>query len=356
MSKRIAIAGSGKMAKDVGMYFLKKGNSITWISRQEQLLIDLQASIDKSVRMFMKYSGGMVKQLSASFLLYDELEKDKFDVVIECTKEVLQDKKDVFASLEGHIADKGLLFSVSSSILPSQIHEACIGFHAMFPLEMTTTAELVIGNSIAPACRDAALLFCKENDVDFIVQNEKNAFALNRLLLPLQNEVLTALLDTVSTRDVNSASRSLLLPLGQIDLIEKIGPNIVGASVESYRRRMDPVESAAFEPLSKGLSAFQSYVHNSSTQPLLPDDKYNEFKNRLLCLFINTCLTFIEQKQIPRQELDSSFSDVFSSEGTLQNAIDDVGLETIIEVCNAEYKKTGKYYFKPSLHADGQPL
>jgi len=348
VSKSIAIVGSGKMAKDIGMFFLKKGNAITWISRQEELLIDLQATIDKSVRLFMKYSGGTIRQLSASFLLCDELEKDRFDVVIECTKEDVTYKKEVLAYLEGHVVDEGLLFSASSSILPSLINEVCIGFHPMFPFEMTTMAEIVVGEKIGAKAREAAVMFCKENDVECICQNEQNAFALNRLFLPLQNEVFVALQTNVSARDANSASKSSLLPTGQIDFIEKIGPHVVAASVDSYRQRMGAKESALFMPLSVGLASFETFVHTATQAPLMPDGPFNVFKRKLLCLFVNTCLDFVDQHQILRQELDSAFSDVFSADCTLQDTIDEIGMPTIAALCEAEYKKTGKNYFKPS--------
>jgi hypothetical protein len=87
MPKTILVMGTGDIAKDVGIFCVKKGQSVTWVSHNESDLIDLQAWVDGEVRMFMQSYGKGIQQLSASFLLYDELENDAFDVVLECTNE-----------------------------------------------------------------------------------------------------------------------------------------------------------------------------------------------------------------------------------------------------------------------------
>jgi 3-hydroxyacyl-CoA dehydrogenase len=347
VSRTILIAGSGKIARDTGMFFLKKGHCVSWASANEARLIELQAWVDKSVRIFMKYSGGAVRQVSASFLLYEELENDKFDVIIECTKESLEEKRTAISCLEKHL-NNTLLLTVSSSILPSAIHPACVGFHVFFPLELTKTAELVLPASLIPSKRDSVFSFCAENGIAGIIQDEKTAFVVNRLLLPLQNEVFRFNEKGMDAEDINHASGSTLLPVGQFEFINKVGPRVVKASVENYRSRMDKKESGMYESLSKGLDRLISCKDKEKPGKQLRPDEYDRLKRGLYYLFINTCFNFIERKEISQKDLEHMLDSVFGAEIGFSEAVEKEGKKNIETVLSPMFSKSKMEYFRPS--------
>jgi 3-hydroxyacyl-CoA dehydrogenase len=346
VSRSILIAGSGKIARDTGMYFLKKGHAVSWASANEARLMELQAWVDKSVKIFMKYSGGAVRQVSASFYLYDELEGDRVDVIIECARESLEEKKAILSRLENYIGN-ALLLTVSSSILPSAIHPACSGFHVFFPLEFTKTAEVIFPASLMPQKRDAFFLFCSESGITGIVQDDKTAFAANRLLLPLQNEVFRLNEKGIDAEDVNRASASPLFPAGQLDFIRKVGTSVVRASVENYRSRMRSEESAIFNSLSAGL--VRMVVSNDMPQDTkkIPSKEYDELKKTLYYLFINTCCGFMERKEITPPDLDHVLDSVFGAEIGFNEAVRKEGKENIVRVLEEAYLKNKIDYYKP---------
>jgi len=346
VSMSILIAGSGKIGRDTGMYFLKRGNAVTWVSANEARLVELQAWVDKSVRMHLKYSGGAVKRLAASFFLYGELEDDKFDVIVECSKEHLEEKKKVVSRLEKYL-NGALLLSTSSSLLPSSIHPACAGFHVFYPLEFTKTAETVVPASLSFLKINALNSLCAENGITPIMQTEKNAFSVNRLLLPLQNEVFRLIENGIAAADINKVSASPLLPIGQLDFIKKIGPAVVRASVENYRFRMRPEEADAFTQLSNGLVDFMGpSVSRQSSKELSPND-LGALKRRLYYLFINTCLDFIEQKEMRAADLDHALDSVFGAEIAFDQAVRDEGKQVISDTLNEVFDKTRIEYFRP---------
>jgi 3-hydroxyacyl-CoA dehydrogenase len=341
------IAGSGKIARDTGMYFLKKGHAVSWVSANEARLMDLQSWVDKSVHMFMKYSGGAVRRVSASFFLYDELEDDCFDVIFECTTESLDLKKRVFSLLEKHSNETTLVLTASSSILPSRLHPACCGVHVFFPLECAKTAEIVLPGMLPQTKKDAVLAFCAENDIFGVLQNEKTAFAVNRLLLPLQNEVFRSLEFGVSSEDVNSASASPLMPSGQVDFIKKVGPEVILAAVENYRSRMDKNESGLYEVLSRGLAKLVSISGKERPGKMLGSQEYNELKRKLYYLFINTCFTFLEHNEISVTDLDHVLDSVFGAEIGFNKAVEAEGEKNILESLDSAYSDTKIGYFAP---------
>jgi hypothetical protein len=165
VTSRILIAGSGKIARDAGVYFLKKGNAVTWVSRNESCLIDLQGFVDNEVRMFMTQSRGSIRQISASFSMYDELEPQAFDIIIECTAEDLDEKKDVISRLANHVKDPTVLVTTSLALPPSDIHPACLGFRVRYPLEHLKSAEVAFPAGATTLRKETLLAFCKANDI-----------------------------------------------------------------------------------------------------------------------------------------------------------------------------------------------
>ena len=54
LDNKILILGSGKMARDLGLAFLRKGARVTWISRSADRLEALQTFVLKRIRRFKK--------------------------------------------------------------------------------------------------------------------------------------------------------------------------------------------------------------------------------------------------------------------------------------------------------------
>jgi 3-hydroxyacyl-CoA dehydrogenase len=163
VASAILIAGSGKIARDVGTYFLKQGNAVSWVSRSESCIIELQAHVNAAVRAFMVQARGAVRMMSASFFLYEELEDEAYDVIIECTREALDEKKDVMARLADRITLSTILATTSQTIPPPQIHPACTGFRMGFPLERAKSVELVFPGAMTSLQKEIRRAFCMEN-------------------------------------------------------------------------------------------------------------------------------------------------------------------------------------------------
>jgi 3-hydroxyacyl-CoA dehydrogenase len=165
MGCKILIAGSGTIGRDLGLFFLKKGNAVSWVSRSEPFLVDCQGHINGAVHAFMAQSRGSVRQLSASFFLYEELEGEAFDAIIECTSEILDDKLDVACRLVNHINDRTIFATTSLSIRPPDIHPACMSLRVRYPLEITTSAELIIPQTLDASQKEIGRTFCRESGI-----------------------------------------------------------------------------------------------------------------------------------------------------------------------------------------------
>lgn len=57
MQKNILIAGSGKLARELGIYLITQGQSVAWVSRTVESLVDLQGWVDDAIRTFLQEEG-----------------------------------------------------------------------------------------------------------------------------------------------------------------------------------------------------------------------------------------------------------------------------------------------------------
>jgi 3-hydroxyacyl-CoA dehydrogenase len=348
MSRNICIAGSGKIALDAGLYFLTRGNAVSWVSHSEDCIARLQWRVDKSVHRFMKHAGGAARRISASFFMYGELERESFEVIFECSRESPEVKQGVFADIVRHADPHAIFLSASSSILPSEIGAACCGLHVFYPMELSGVAEVIVPHDAPAATREAVFAFCKDNRIACIVENERNAFVVNRLLLPLQNEVFLGVASGICSDDVNAASASALVPMGQYDLVRSVGPLVVASAVRNYRSRMNAACSALFDPLSQGLANTAACGGKSTEGRRLQPRERDELTTTLYYLFINTCLEFLERKEIHAADLDLVLDSVFGAELSFTRALAKEEKPVITRVLETALRNGGKEYFKPS--------
>lgn len=354
MKMSICIAGSGKIGRDAGMFFLTRGHAVHWVSGSEDRIVDLQTWVNKRVHLFLKRNAGGLREISACFGLYEELEDESFDVVFECTNESLNVKRDAFLRLAGRHSPDALLFSASSSILPSAIAQGCCGLHVFYPLELAGVAELIVPADLPPGKRDAAITFCKESGLTAIVQSEATAFAVNRMLLPLQNEVFRALRRGVCSADADAASASDLVAAGMCEFARGVGPAVVAAAVENYRSRMSAAEAALYGPLSSGLAAFDASIDGWKAAKPLAASERDAMATSLYYLFINTCLRFLERGDLAAADLNCALDRVLGATTTLEEAVSRAGKRTIAAALRDVCLSGGADYFEPSALLDAE--
>jgi hypothetical protein len=127
--------------------------------------------VNAVVQAFMMQAQGRgLCRMSAEFLLYDELEHERYDVIIECTRETLEDKKDVIARLasRGHIGDATMLMTTSQFIVPADIHPACTLLRIGFPLDLSKSAKLSFPATMTPEQQERHRAFCRENGISCV--------------------------------------------------------------------------------------------------------------------------------------------------------------------------------------------
>lgn len=234
MKPQLVIAGSGKMAANIGFFFLQKGYPVHWLSNSAEQLQVLEKKTTKTTKRLQRLFPEKAASFQASFSKYGTQIKQP-QIVIESSREDRKIKQDIFAKIEPIINNRPLLLSNSSSILPNKIHPRCLGAHFFYPVELTSLVELISCKGIDDRKIRQAQSFLEDNKLDVINQNEQSAFTINRLLLPLQALSFKALSDGFAPNDVEQASKSELIGFGQLSLMDSIGLDVVRGAVAGYK-------------------------------------------------------------------------------------------------------------------------
>jgi 3-hydroxyacyl-CoA dehydrogenase len=249
----ILIAGSGKMAWNIGDFFLEKDFSVHWVTSSPEMKTELLKRIAKARRRRDRYTPDQLGKFDADCHLLDERNIPHPDVIIESTHESLTKKKEVFAALADLMTDRTLIFSNSSSLLPQLLHPNCQGAHFFYPVQLTACIELIVPETCPEQRLRESLRFFREIDCDILKQNAKSAFLINRLLLPLQAACLQALKDGFPATAVDEASRSDLMGIGQLEMMDAIGLDLIHAAAGNYRDLSESAEHMDHDLLISGL-------------------------------------------------------------------------------------------------------
>ncbi|HOS01635.1 MAG TPA: 3-hydroxyacyl-CoA dehydrogenase NAD-binding domain-containing protein [Candidatus Hydrogenedentes bacterium] len=361
MNRHILIAGSGKMARDIGFYFVRRGHRVTWASQSHERLVALGDWFRKAVRRATRVDPDF-GPADARFCVASGVGAEPVDVLLECTVEDIATKQAFLHAIRGVVSDNTLLVSNSSSILPQEIHPDCLGFHCYYPLEMTRFAEIIVPSNAPASLRSRILDFAAESGLECIEEDNDSAFIVNRLLLPVHAECFRLLLSGIHPVLIDAATISPLSSVGQLSLMDAIGLDLIHASAVRYLDRMPHDEIWPYAPLIEGLeralplgkrgiktgngllcgALFTEII----TPP--PNDDSPALAKRFLYLLVNTCYDALDRNAITERGLSLSLGALLASEQRLSQVVEAEGRDRICETLDRLYRETRLPYFQPA--------
>ena len=356
MNRRLWIAGTGKMAHNVGLYFLRRGFDVTWLSAVPERLAGLQRRVQKTLRES--------PAATAQFRALSDLPLPPADIVLEATAESLAAKRAVAEAVLPHVPDTTLIASLSSSLLPADIHPRCLGVHFFYPVELTAVAE-VIAVGQAEDAWPAVEAWLRPCGIRMIRQDNRSAFAVNRLLLPLQNECLRLLAEGWSADDVDKASATPLTPFGQLAFMDSVGLDVVRAAADNYAARMNSADAAALAALREGLAGLVGQGKRGRKnangflvgeplpvphprRPPADAETLRRVKQRFLWLALNSCLRFLEDGQLSDEDLEVVLTEVFHADSSLRQAMGQEPRPALAAELARMFDQTGLPYWIPA--------
>jgi 3-hydroxyacyl-CoA dehydrogenase len=364
MKPHLLVAGTGKMGLDSGLFFLRRGWQVTWLSSDPGRRDEFARRIGRELRRLEGADPVAGSPGAAQVRLIDEaVDPDGADpdLFLEAVREDLARKRTLFQRLAPLLPTSTPLATLSSSILPGEIHPRCLGAHGFFPLEITRLVEVIIPAAAGDRVAGVLLEILRGLELNAIVQTAANAFAVNRLLLPLQAEAVRALRAGCPAAVVDRASVTPLVPFGQLALMDAVGLDVIAAAVANYRRRLPPAEARDYAELGETLDGLvaagkrgrknRDGFLSGSPLPWSVDAPFREGADELAPVFralaANTSARAVESGDISAGDLDLALSALFATAVTAGEERRRCGDSGLAERLSRLHRETGRSYFLP---------
>jgi len=171
------------------------------------------------------------------------------DLVIEAALEVMEIKKSIFKELDELCKPDCILASNTSALSITEIAAATnradkvIGMHFFNPVPAMKLVEIIRGSNTSQATFDAIKDLSEKMGKAPVEINEAPGFVVNRLLIPMLNEGMYAVMEGVaSPADVDTSMKfGAGHPMGPLALADMIGLDICLKIMETlYKEFGDP--------------------------------------------------------------------------------------------------------------------
>jgi 3-hydroxybutyryl-CoA dehydrogenase len=171
------------------------------------------------------------------------------DLVIEAAVEIMEIKKTIFKELDSICKPECILASNTSALSITEIGAATgradkmIGMHFFNPVPAMKLVEIIRGANTSQATYDAIKDLALKMGKAPVEINEAPGFVVNRLLIPMLNEGMYALMEGVANKEDIDTSMKFGAghPMGPLALADMIGLDICLAIMQTlYKEFGDP--------------------------------------------------------------------------------------------------------------------
>ena len=235
---KIAVVGAGTMGNGIAQVSAVSGYQVTMIDVVPEALERGRATIAKSVAKLHGKGRITDEQRAAAGTIATSTElaaAADADIVIEAVLETIEVKRKVFTELDRITRPETILASNTSSISITEI-AACtgrpdkvVGMHFMNPVPLMKLVEIIRGLVTSDETATVVVELSKQMGKTPVEAQDYPGFISNRILCPMINEAVYALMEGVGTPDAIDTVMKLGMnhPMGPLTLADLIGLDIV---------------------------------------------------------------------------------------------------------------------------------
>jgi 3-hydroxybutyryl-CoA dehydrogenase len=236
--RRVGVVGAGTMGNGIAQVFTQAGFDVTLVDTAPAALARARDSIEKSLAKFVEKGrltpvdrdAALARLATGSSL--DALADA--DYVVEAVFEDLEAKRALFARLDQLTRPEVVLASNTSSISITVLGAATtrpdkvLGMHFMNPVPLMSLVELVRGQATSAASLMAATELCIRLGKTAVEAADYPGFIANRVLMPMINEAIFAVMEGVGTPEAVDTVMKLGMnhPMGPLTLADFIGLDV----------------------------------------------------------------------------------------------------------------------------------
>jgi 3-hydroxybutyryl-CoA dehydrogenase len=236
--KSIGVIGAGTMGHGIAQVFAHAGFSVRLVDVAQPLLDHARRSVEKSLeKLVQKGTMAAAEREATLHRLSTTTSLDQLstaDFVVEAIVENLEAKSALFTSLDALVKAEAILASNTSSISITRLGAATkrpdkvIGMHFMNPVPLMTVVELIRGQATSNDSMRVATELCVKLGKKSVEAADYPGFIANRILMPMINEAIYALMEGVGTKEGIDTVMKLGMnhPMGPLTLADFIGLDV----------------------------------------------------------------------------------------------------------------------------------
>ncbi len=234
----VSVIGSGTMGSGIAQVFAQTGYAVRLIDIKQEFLDRARAGIEKSLLRLVKKGilaeadpPGILSRIETAVGVDQAADTD---LVVEAVNENLDLKSKIFEQLDAVCKKETILASNTSSISITKIAavtnraDRVIGMHFMNPVPVMKLVEIIRGISTSDETTDLVRNMTEKLGKVGVVVNDFPGFVSNRVLLPMINEAVFALMEGVADEEGIDTVMMLGMnhPMGPLKLADLIGLDV----------------------------------------------------------------------------------------------------------------------------------
>jgi 3-hydroxybutyryl-CoA dehydrogenase len=236
--KKVGVIGAGTMGNGIAQVFAQSGFEVRLCDQVPAALDRARAGIEKSLAKFVEKGKLTAADRDAAIgRLSSGSDLDALadvDYVVEAIAESIEAKTAVFKRLDAITRPDVLLTSNTSSISITTLGAATtrpdkvLGMHFMNPVPLMTLVELIRGQATSPESMAIATSLCTTLGKTPVEAADYPGFIANRILMPMINEAIYAVMEGVGTPEAIDTVMKLGMnhPMGPLTLADFIGLDV----------------------------------------------------------------------------------------------------------------------------------
>jgi 3-hydroxybutyryl-CoA dehydrogenase len=242
--KKVSVVGGGTMGNGITHVFALKGFDVNLVEMSKELVEKAVSSITKNLDRQVKKE--VISEQDKSSALANinkvvgvENTPADSDLVIEAIYENKEAKLKVFNTLQSIVKQDSIFASNTSSISITELSAATrpdkfIGMHFMNPVPMMKLVEIIRGYSTSDETFKTIKSLAEKLDKVPVEVFDYPGFISNRILMPMINEAVFALMEGVaSAEDIDTVMKlGMNHPMGPLTLADFIGLDVCLAIME----------------------------------------------------------------------------------------------------------------------------
>lgn len=237
--KNISVIGSGTMGNGIAHVFSLNGFKVSLVDIAEDRLTKAMATIEKNLARQVEkghINSADKEKAIKNIATFTDMKQGtaEADLVVEAATENVDLKLKIFKDLDAHLKPEAILASNTSSISITKIAsvtsrpDKVIGMHFMNPVPIMKLVEVIRGYDTSDSVTAEVMALSKTLGKEAVEVNDYPGFVANRILMPMINEAIFTLFESVGgVEEIDTVMKlGMAHPMGPLQLADFIGLDV----------------------------------------------------------------------------------------------------------------------------------